>query len=113
MKYKSTILSSLLIIILIIISCTDTSTKFEEFIGDVRVEYSSCSGCLECIEEFSCPQNAIKIDDRTHRTYIDQNDCVSCMKCISNFNCKIPISVFPVTCIPCIGKISTIYCTID
>ena len=72
---------------LIITSCTDTSTKFEELIGDVRVEYSGCTGCLECIDNFNCPADAIKEDPRTHRTYIDLDDCVSCMKCINSFNC--------------------------
>ena len=68
-------------------SCTDTSTKFEELLGDVRIEYSDCTGCLECIEDFSCPKNAIKQDPRTHRAYIDMNACVNCMLCINGFDC--------------------------
>ncbi|NOR44076.1 MAG: 4Fe-4S dicluster domain-containing protein [Candidatus Delongbacteria bacterium] len=77
----------LFLVSLIVTSCADTSTKFEELIGDVRVEYSGCTGCLECIDNFNCPAGAIKEDPRTHRAYIDLDDCISCMKCINSFNC--------------------------
>ena len=47
----------------------------------------SCSSCLECIDQFNCPENAIKLDQRTQTAYIDADLCTQCMSCINLFNC--------------------------
>ena len=76
-----------LVLLIILISCTDDISKIKEIAQKVRVEYSECSGCLECINDFNCPYDAIKIDERTGTTYIDGEKCVQCMQCINNFSC--------------------------
>jgi len=74
-------------LIIILISCTDDISKIQEIAQKVRIEFSKCSGCYECINDFNCPYDAIKIDERTFTTYIDGEKCVQCMKCINNFSC--------------------------
>ncbi len=69
------------------ISCSDSLDKTTSFNKLMRVEYSDCTGCLECISDFSCPEGAIKIDERTQRVYIDADMCTQCMDCINLFNC--------------------------
>ncbi len=54
---------ALLIITVIIVSCTDTLDKTISYVESVRVEYSDCTGCQECILDFSCPENAIVFDN--------------------------------------------------
>ncbi len=76
-----------LMLIIILISCTDDIAKIQEIAQKVRIEFSKCSGCYECINDFNCPYDAIKIDERTFTTYIDGEKCVQCMKCINNFSC--------------------------
>lgn len=86
---------ALILLSVITVSCSDSSTKFDEFLGAVRVEYSDCTGCLECLDNFSCPEGAIKQDSRTHTVYIDMSECINCLKCINNFNC--PAEAFVTT----------------
>jgi ferredoxin len=69
------------------ISCSDSLDKTISFNKLMRVEYSHCTGCLECINDFSCPEGAIKIDERTQTVYIDADLCTQCMDCINLFNC--------------------------
>jgi len=77
----------LLLLGIIIISCTDTIDKTTGFNDQPRIEYSSCSSCMECIDLFDCPENAIKLDDRTQTAYIDADLCTGCMNCINLFTC--------------------------
>jgi len=72
---------------IVIISCTDTLDKTTGYNNKPRIEYSSCSSCLECIDIFNCPENAIKLDERTQTTYIDADLCTGCMDCINLFSC--------------------------
>lgn len=83
---KKLLLLSLFIGI-IIISCTDTLDKTTGNNNQPRIEYSSCSSCLECIDFFNCPENAIKLDNRTQTAYIDADLCTGCMDCINLFTC--------------------------
>ena len=69
------------------IGCSDSLDKTTFFNKFMRVEYSDCTGCLECINDFNCPEGAIKIDDRTQTVYIDADLCTQCMDCINLFNC--------------------------
>ena len=69
------------------ISCSDSLDKTTSFNKLMRVEYSNCTGCLECINNFQCPEGAIKIDERTQTVYIDADLCTQCMDCINLFNC--------------------------
>lgn len=77
----------LIAIVIFIIGCTDTLDKTTGYNDKPRIEYSSCSGCLECIELFNCPENAIKLDERTQTAYIDADLCSGCMECINLFSC--------------------------
>ena len=72
---------------ILIISCTDTLNKTTGNSNQPRIEYSSCSSCLECIDLFNCPENAIKLDNRTQTAYIDADLCTGCMDCINLFTC--------------------------
>ncbi len=78
---------SLSFIIMLLMSCTDDIAKIQQIVQKVRIEYSACSGCLECVEDFNCPQDAIEIDERTGTTYINGEKCTECMQCINNFSC--------------------------
>jgi len=49
----------LIFVIFLLISCTDSVKKILHFAEDVRVEYSKCTACYECINDFQCPENAI------------------------------------------------------
>ena len=80
---KFSILMSL--IILILSACTD-NVKFQKS-DDVRIEYSKCTGCLECVEDFHCPYDAIKIDYDTGKAYIDADHCTQCLDCMTEFQC--------------------------
>jgi len=77
----------LFIVLGIIISCTDSLDKTTSYDDAVRIEYSDCSGCYECIDQFDCPENAIKKDPLTGKAYIDADLCVQCMECINVFQC--------------------------
>ncbi len=87
---KSLILFSLSIVTLIIIvSCSDDVNKMLLSDSQTRIEYSNCTGCYECLEEFNCPENAIIKDPATNEltVYIDAEKCVNCLKCINAFSC--------------------------
>ncbi len=73
---------------LLLFYCTDDISKNASNDGDVRIEYSNCTACYECIEEFHCPQNAIYIDEVRGTATIDPDKCVQCMRCITDFQCQ-------------------------
>ena len=77
----------LIFVLFLLISCTDSVKKILHFAEDIRVEYSKCSACYECMNDFQCPEDAIKIDNRTYTVYIDSDKCVGCLKCINQFQC--------------------------
>ncbi len=76
-------------IVLILISCSDGLKKMFLYEDPVRIEYSRCTGCFDCLEDFQCPENAIKKDPLTSEltVYIDIEKCTQCMKCITIFHC--------------------------
>ncbi|MCF7793418.1 MAG: fibronectin type III domain-containing protein [Candidatus Cloacimonetes bacterium] len=80
---------ALIILLFIVISCTDSLDKTTSLDDVVRVEYSDCTACYECIDLFDCPEGAIKIDSThfTQRVYIDTDLCVQCMECTNIFQC--------------------------
>jgi ferredoxin len=75
--------------LVIIVSCSDDVNKMLLSDSQTRIEYSNCTGCYECITEFSCPENAIIKDPATNEltVYIDAEKCVNCLKCINVFSC--------------------------
>jgi len=75
----------ILLIVLILSACTD-NVKFQKT-DDVRIEYSKCTSCLECVEDFHCPYDAIKIDYDTGKAYIDADHCTQCLDCMTEFQC--------------------------
>ncbi len=75
-------------LLFILLHCSDKTKKLFIYDGDVRIEYSRCTGCYECIDEFECPQNAIIKDNKHITAYIDPDKCIQCMKCIDVFSCK-------------------------
>ena len=77
----------LIFVLFLLISCTDSVKKILHFAEDIRIEYSKCTACYECINDFQCPEDAIKIDNRTYTVYIDTDKCVGCLKCINQFQC--------------------------
>lgn len=77
----------LFIIGIFVLSCTDTLDKTTAYNDKPRIEYSSCSSCLECLDLFNCPENAIKLDQRTQTAYIDADLCSGCMDCMNLFTC--------------------------
>ncbi len=86
---KKTILIAISIILLLIVfSCESRKVLFNE--TNPRVEYSSCTGCKKCVDEFTCPQGAIKIIEKNYTIYaqIDPDKCTKCMKCIDVFKCE-------------------------
>lgn len=82
MKIKSVYIF-LIAIILLLISCTD-DTKKEALI---RIEFSDCTACLSCLDEFNCPKQAFIFDSLSTKPYIDADKCVSCFKCLDSFKC--------------------------
>jgi len=87
MERMNKLLLFLFIIGIFVISCTDTLDKTTGYNNKPRIEYSSCSSCLECIDQFNCPENAIKLDQRTQTAYIDADLCSGCMDCMNLFTC--------------------------
>ena len=74
------------IIFSIIVGCSDDINKNAKI--QPRIEYSDCSSCMKCIDEFHCPENAIKYDESHLTAYIDVDKCTQCMKCIDEFSCE-------------------------
>ncbi|MDD3051317.1 MAG: fibronectin type III domain-containing protein [Candidatus Cloacimonetes bacterium] len=72
--------------LLIFISCSD-DVKKSLISKTIRVEYSDCVGCYDCIEKFDCPQNAIKKDEKNGTVYIDTDRCIGCLDCMNIFHC--------------------------
>ncbi len=87
MERMNKLLLLLFLIGIFVISCTDTLDKTTAYNNKPRIEYSSCSSCLECIDLFDCPENAIKLDQRTQTAYIDADLCSGCMDCMNLFRC--------------------------
>ena len=77
-----------LIILLNIVSCSDDVTKADDLDKMPRIEFSKCTGCFECIEDFNCPKDAIRRDEVTGKVYIDQNRCINCYDCLNDFECQ-------------------------
>lgn len=75
-----------LLTLIALISCSDDINKNNNL--QPRIEYSDCTACLECIDEFDCPEDAIKFDTVHKTAYIDVNECTQCMKCIDDFECE-------------------------
>ena len=78
---------AIVIVFFTVISCSDDARKVGPDSQPVRVEFSRCVGCYECLDDFSCPYDAIKKDPRTFTVYIDQDACVQCMRCVDQFQC--------------------------
>lgn len=89
MKKSLTLFALSLIILFFIVSCSDDVNKMLLSDSQTRIEYSNCTGCYECLEEFDCPENAIFKDPATNEltVYIDTEKCVNCMKCMNIFIC--------------------------
>jgi len=89
MKKNLLLFSISLLILFIIISCTDKVDKMLLSDSQMRIEYSKCNGCYECLDEFNCPEDAIIKDPQTNQltVYIDAEKCTNCMKCVNVFNC--------------------------
>jgi ferredoxin/chitodextrinase len=77
-----------LILLLNMVSCSDDVTKTDDLDKMPRVEFSQCTFCYECIDDFDCPRDAIRHDERTGKVYIDQNRCISCYDCLNDFQCQ-------------------------
>jgi len=77
-----------LIILIALFSCTDDVTKADDLDKTPRVEFSQCTACYECIDDFQCPQDAFIIDEPSGKVYIDQNRCISCYDCLNHFECQ-------------------------
>ncbi|MCD4650822.1 MAG: hypothetical protein K8S56_03435 [Candidatus Cloacimonetes bacterium] len=77
----------LIVLLLVVLNCTDSLTRNENINGETRIEFSLCVGCSECIDNFHCPQDAIKFDDERFIAYIDVEKCNSCMRCLDAFTC--------------------------
>jgi len=77
------------VLLVIIVSCGDDVGKMLLSDSQTRIEYSNCTGCYECLEEFHCPEDAIIKDPNTNEltVYIDAEKCVNCLKCINAFSC--------------------------
>jgi ferredoxin len=78
----------LISVFFLFVQCTDSNQKLGLEESQVRIEFSHCAACYECIEDFQCPQNAIRIEERTQRVFIDKENCVHCLKCITQFTCS-------------------------
>ena len=68
--------------------CSDDLSKTEEGSVFPRIEYSNCTSCYECLEDFQCPRDAIIIDKERSTVYIDQDKCIRCMACVNEFECQ-------------------------
>lgn len=79
--------SALFLISLFLVNCSDDITKIKQITEKVRVEYSRCTTCNNCVEDFDCPANAIILDTLRYKYYIDADKCISCKQCIVEFNC--------------------------
>jgi len=77
-----------LIILFALFSCTDDVTKTDDLDKTPRVEFSQCTSCYKCIDDFQCPQDAFRIDEASGKVYIDQNRCISCYDCLNDFECQ-------------------------
>ncbi|MCF7912506.1 MAG: fibronectin type III domain-containing protein [Candidatus Cloacimonetes bacterium] len=88
MKTRIVEILSALIILFAIFSCTDDVTKADDLDKTPRVEFSQCTACYECIDDFQCPQDAFIIDEASGKVYIDQNRCISCYDCLNDFECQ-------------------------
>ena len=86
-KWKVVVIFVPIMLVGMFISCSDSLDKTTSFNKFMRVEFSDCTGCLECINDFQCPEGAIKIDERTQTVYIDADLCTQCMDCVNLFNC--------------------------
>ncbi len=78
----------LLLLAGVLFNCADTTGINARYLSVTRVEYSDCTACFECIEDFSCPENAIIKDTLRTVTYIDTTRCTRCMRCIDDFQCR-------------------------
>lgn len=67
--------------------CTDDVKRITDNLDFMRVEFSKCIGCNECIENFECPVNAIKSDDKKGVVFIDADKCIDCGLCKDEFEC--------------------------
>jgi ferredoxin len=76
-----------LIILIAISSCTDDLTKADDLDKTPRVEFSQCTACYRCIDDFQCPKDAFIIDEASGKVHIDQNRCISCYDCLNDFEC--------------------------
>lgn len=73
---------------ILIISCSDDENLLDQYEQDyLRVEFSECIACLECIEKFECPYGAISYDEKHNTAVIDPEKCVKCELCITDFRC--------------------------
>ncbi|MDP8210129.1 MAG: fibronectin type III domain-containing protein [Candidatus Stygibacter australis] len=77
-----------LIILIALFSCSDDVTKADDLDKTPRVEFSQCTACYECIDDFQCPQDAFIIDEASGKVFIDQNRCISCYDCLNDFECQ-------------------------
>jgi len=59
------------LVTILIVSCTDEITKASAKGRNIRIEYSDCVSCGKCIDEFQCPSNAIIWDDLRGKPIID------------------------------------------
>ena len=75
----------LAVLLLLLAACSDNVQT--EKTSAVRVEFTDCTSCLECVEDFSCPSNAIQIDPVSGKAFIDADRCTQCMDCIDEFDC--------------------------
>ncbi|MCF7918974.1 MAG: 4Fe-4S binding protein [Candidatus Cloacimonetes bacterium] len=75
-------------LLIILSGCTDDLTKTSEQALFPRIEYSNCTACYECLDEFQCPRDAIIIDELHQTVYIDQEKCIRCLDCVNDFECQ-------------------------
>ncbi len=88
MRKRRLLLFLLPLVSLLLFYCTDDISKNADQDGNVRIEFSNCTACYECIDLFDCPQNAIYIDETHGTAAIDPDKCVQCMRCINDFHCQ-------------------------
>ncbi len=74
--------------IITIWGCSDDLTKTNDPDKYPRIEFSYCTACYECINDFNCPRDAIRIDELSGKVYIDQDRCISCYDCLNEFECR-------------------------
>ena len=83
-----TYLIIILISLFLFIQCSDNHKKIGIEEEKVRIEFSNCTACYDCIEKFNCPQHAIIIDETTGIPIIDSDKCIQCMRCMTQFSCS-------------------------